>query len=327
VSSSIFVWGIGLSPRGNDNPNALSNSSTRPVTFIRALGTWFRSFVAKTGRTTRLMDGLDFHPYPIPQSQPFAQGYTNPNEAGVSNLARVYQAFYDAFAGTPQPTIGQQTGGGLPLSLNETGIQTDTAGHAGYLGAEVSATSAGGVVGQFATEEFQAGWYRQMLDLLACDPNVTVVNIFHLVDEPSLAAWQSGLYYVDLVPKQSAQVVRDWIAQNAGRCPGAAVPWTPPGVGVGPPAPSNVAPLPPLPKKVCAGTLCAKAATVCWGTTGSSAACQAFLASAARQMASLKKRYEAAKPKTKAKTSLKAQVTATQQAITLGNTGLPKLTR
>ncbi len=53
------------------------------------------------------MDGLDFHPYPIPQSQPFAQGYQAPNDAGVSNLPRIYEAFYDGFNGSPQPTIGQ----------------------------------------------------------------------------------------------------------------------------------------------------------------------------------------------------------------------------
>jgi hypothetical protein len=119
---------VGLSPRGNDNPTAASNSSTSPVTFLRALGTWFRAFAAKTGRTKPLMDGLDFHPYPIPQSQPFAQGYASPNDATVSNLPRIYQAFYDGFNGTPQPTIGQQAGGGLPLSLNEVGVQTDSTG-------------------------------------------------------------------------------------------------------------------------------------------------------------------------------------------------------
>ncbi len=35
-----------------------------------------------------------------------------------------------------------------------------------------------------------------MLGLLACDPNVRLVNIFHLVDEPDLAGWQSGLFEV-----------------------------------------------------------------------------------------------------------------------------------
>ena len=325
VNRSSFVWGVGLSPRGNDNPSAVTNSSTRPVPFLKALGAWFRSFVAKTNRTAPLMDGFDFHPYPIPQSQPFAQGYPNASEASVSNLGRIYQAFYDGFAGTPQPTIGQQGGGGLPLSLNETGIQTDSSGHAGYVGSEVSATSAGGVIGQFATEDYQAGWYRQMLDLLACDPNVRVLNIFHLIDEPSLAGWQSGLYFVDTAPKQSAQVVRDWIAQTGGRCPGTSQMWTPPGVAPGPPAPTNVAPLPTIPPKTCAGTLCAKASKVCYGSKATKAGCRAFLADAAKQLAALQKRYAAAKGKTK--TALEARITAAKAAIALGKAGLATLTR
>jgi hypothetical protein len=177
------------------------------------------------------MDGLDFHPYPIPQSQPFLQGYTDLDQASVSNLPRIYQAFYDGFSGTPQRTIGQHAGGGLPVSLNEVGIQTDSSGKAGYVGTEVSANAAGGVVGQFATESYQSAWYLQMLDYVACDPNVRVVNLFHLVDEPGLAGWQSGLYYVDRSAKQSAAAVHDWIAANArGNCPGSQRPWTPPGV-------------------------------------------------------------------------------------------------
>jgi hypothetical protein len=159
VSAQNFVWGVGLSPRGNDNPNAASNSSTSPVMFLRDLGAWFRAFAAKTGRTRPLMDGLDFHPYSVPQSMPFAQGYQSVVDATVSNLARIYQAFYDGFNGTPQPTIGQQAGGGLPVSPNEVGIQTDSTGHPGYVGTEVSANADGGVTGQFATEAYQASWY------------------------------------------------------------------------------------------------------------------------------------------------------------------------
>jgi hypothetical protein len=230
VNTENFVWGVGLSPRGNDNPAAVSNSSTSPVTFLRALGTWFRAFVAKTGRTKPLMDGLDFHPYPIPQSLPFLQGYASPNDVTIANLPRIYQAFYDGFNGTAQRTIGQQAGGGLPLSLNEVGIQTDSAGRAGYVGTEISANAAGGVIGQFATESYQASWYQQMLDLLACDPNVKFVNIYHLIDEAGLAGWQSGLYYVDRTAKASAAVVHDWIATTGGACRGPLHPWTPAGV-------------------------------------------------------------------------------------------------
>jgi hypothetical protein len=230
LSSSNFVWGVGLSPRGNDAPNAASNSSSSPVQFLGALGSWFRAFAVKTHRKAPLMDGLDFHPYPVPQSIPFATGYANTRDASVSNLARIYQAFYDAFTGTPQRTIGQQKGGGLPLSLNEVGIQTAASGQLGYTGIEISANSAGGVVGKFATEAYQANYYKQMLQLVACDPNVRVMNLFRLVDEPSLAGWQSGLYRVGYgtpVAKQSATMVAAWMAQTHGACQGRPVPWKP----------------------------------------------------------------------------------------------------
>ena len=91
------------------------------MTFLHALGAWFKAFAVQTHRTAPLMDGFDYHPYPIPQSLPFAQGYTDPLDASVSNLPRIYQAFYDGFNGSPQKTIGQQAGGGLKVSLNETG--------------------------------------------------------------------------------------------------------------------------------------------------------------------------------------------------------------
>jgi hypothetical protein len=223
IDPSIFVWGIGLSPRGNDRPRARSNVSTSPVKFLSYLGDWYRS----SGRTEPIMDGLDFHPYPIPQSIDFAKGYAAPDDASVSNLGRIYQAFYDAFAGTGQPTIGQQKGGGLPVSLNEVGIQTDASGRPGYTGFETSANGNGGVVGRFATERFQADWYVKMLDLVACDPNVRTVDIFHLVDETDLGAWQSGLYYVGWEPKASAAAVSDWIAETGGECAGVESPWRP----------------------------------------------------------------------------------------------------
>ena len=230
VNPENFVWGVGLSPRGNDNPNAASNSSTSPVHFLVDLGTWFKAFARATGRTAPLMDGLDFHPYPVPQSIPLTVGYRDPNDASVSNLPRIYQAFYDGFAGSPQRTIGQQPGGGLPVSLNEMGIQTDETGAPGYTGVEVSANAAGGVLGKYATQVYQATYYREMLNLLACDPNVRLINIFRLVDEPDLEGWQSGLYEVGAgtpVPKLSAAAVQQWIASSGGACQGKLVPWRP----------------------------------------------------------------------------------------------------
>jgi len=223
---SNIVWGVGLSPRGNDAPHAASNSSTSPVKFLANLGVWFKAYAIKTHRAAPLMDGFDFHPYPVPQSLPFATGYANPNDASIANLPRIYQAFYNAFAGSAQRTIGQQRGGGLPVSLNETGVQTASSGSV-YFGSQTSATAAGGVLGRWATEDYQARWYVAMLNVVACDPNVRLVNIFHLLDEADLGGWQSGLYFADQKPKLSAAAVRGWIASTGGRCRGTQLPWRP----------------------------------------------------------------------------------------------------
>ena len=233
VSPNNFVWGLGLSPRGNDNPNAVTNSSTSPVRFLADLGSWFKAYVKATHRTQPLMNGLDFHPYPIPQSIPLAVGYASPEDASVANLPRIYQAFYDGFAGTPQKTIGQQPGGGLPVSLNEMGIQTTETGVAGYGGVEVSANAADAVEGATATQAYQAAYYAGMLKLLACDRNVRLVNIFHLVDEPNLAGWQSGLYEVPASAganppaKLAAAAVQRQISSSGGNCQGQARSWRP----------------------------------------------------------------------------------------------------
>jgi hypothetical protein len=229
-----FVWGLGLSPRGNDNARASTNSSTSPVRFLVDLGEWFRAFAKTTHRTAPLMDGFDFHPYPMPQSLPFATGYPLTKDASIANLSRIYQAFYDAFSGTSQRTIGQQPGGGLPVSLGEIGIQTAPHG-SGYDGIEVSATPAGGVFGRWATQTYQAQWYLAMLHVAACDPNIRVVNIFHLVDETSLTGWQSGLYFANQTPKRSAAAVRSWLASTGGACRGTGTPWRP-GDTLAPPA-------------------------------------------------------------------------------------------
>ena len=48
-----------------------------------------------------------------------------------------------------------------------------------------------------------------MLELASCQPNVAGVLFFHLLDEPSLIGWQSGVRYVDGSPKTSLSSVRE----------------------------------------------------------------------------------------------------------------------
>ena len=129
------------------------------------------------------------------------------------NLPRVYQAFYAAFQGTGQKTVGP---GRLPVSLNEVGIQTTpVAAVAGkYTGAEN-----GEGVSSTGSEDYQAAWYAKLVDFALCDADITKVNIFKLVDETALEGWQSGLFYQGYVAKLSAAAFKAELAKTAGRCP------------------------------------------------------------------------------------------------------------
>lgn len=212
VSPDIFVWGLGLSPRGNA-PDRKDHPSTDPIDWLGFLGQWYRA----SGRTRPLMDGLDLHPYPIPQSLPFATGYQNPRSFSVANLPRVYAAFYRAFAGTGQATVGLV--GRLPVQLNEVGIQTSSAGRSGYTGVETASGTGGGLRPPYDTQRYQAQWYTKLVDFSECDADIRSVNLFKLVDETSRAGWQSGLFYAGFVPKLSAGAVQSEIARLDGRCP------------------------------------------------------------------------------------------------------------
>jgi hypothetical protein len=217
VDPGIFVWGVGLSPHGA-KVDGKQHRDSDPFSFLKALGDWDKS----QNGGGKIMDGLDLHPYPIPQSVPFAQGNSNAYGPayGASTLSLAYQAFYDGFNGTQQPTVGP---GRLPVSLNEVGIQTVPT-VAGYTGAETAGWGVGGATGD---ENYQAQWYKQLIDATQCDASITNVNIFKLIDQPDLGAWQSGLYQLGWVAKSSADVVRSEIAAVTSCPSGAATYFTP----------------------------------------------------------------------------------------------------
>jgi hypothetical protein len=222
VDPAIDVIGLGLSPRGNDNPRARSNVSTSPVRFIHDVGAAYRA----SGRTRPIMDELAFHPYPNPSSanDPLLKGYQWPN-AGVPNFARIKQAVWDAFAGTAQPTFAE-TGGflavptapPLTLFLDETGWQATIPPDArgAYTGRESSKT---------VSEATQADIYGDLVRFVACDPAVTSLNFFHLVDESDLDRFQSGLVRVDGTHRPSYDAVKSAIAYTGGLCTGAGAAW------------------------------------------------------------------------------------------------------
>ena len=210
VDPGITVVGVGLSPRGNDNPRARTNRSTSPVRFIAALGEWYR----RSGRTRPLMDGFSFHPYPWSARDAPTRAYAWPN-AGFANLDRVKQSLWDAFHGTRQRT----TANGLGLYLDEVGWQVDTLADNGYTGLENVPTTG---------ERRQAAIYGRLVRLAACDPQISQLNFFGFYDDSSRdAGFQSALHRVDGTPRMSSGSVAAAIAATARGCPGPAVRWRP----------------------------------------------------------------------------------------------------
>lgn len=209
IDPSITVIGIGLSPRGNDKPDARNNISTSPVRFLRALGAWYRA----SGRTRPLMDAFSFHPYPSKATDPLDRGYVWPN-AGFVNLDRIKQALWDAFHGTAQRT----TLSGLKLHLDEVGWQVDTSGLEGYRGPEnVPVTD----------EATQAVIYAELVRRAACDPDVASLSFFGFRDDGLRTGFQAGLQRVDGYERPSGGAVRSALAEASAGCASRAVSWGP----------------------------------------------------------------------------------------------------
>ena len=210
VNPSINVIGVGLSPRGNDNPFAKDNVSTSPVRFLHDLGVAYRT----SKRTKPIMDELGFHPYPNQNNDPPLKGYPWP-KAGFPNLDRLKQAVWDAFNGTAQPVFGERgklaPPNALKLDLDETGWQV-----------AIPASLANLYTGKENVipidEGTQAQYYSDIIRFVSCDPSVRSLSFFHLVDEQNLDRWQSGLMRIDDSKRPSYTAVKNAIAQTQGKC-------------------------------------------------------------------------------------------------------------
>ena len=225
VSPANNVIGVGLSPRGNDNPLARSNPATSPVRCIRDMGVAYKA----SKRTRPLMDELSFHPFPNLNTDPLGRGYQWPN-AGLANLDRIKQAVWDAFFATGQPVFPESSFGrfgslaaiaaadSLRFRLNEVGWQVEIVPSArgAYFGRETVATT---------DESSQAEIYGQAIPFIACDPAVRSLLFFHLIDDRNLDRWQSGLIRADGTRRPSYDSVKAAIARTGGRCAGITTAW------------------------------------------------------------------------------------------------------
>ena len=113
------------SPSGNDDPNAVSNVSHSPGSFIRDMGAAYRA----SRRIQPIFDTVGHNPYGLNSAEPPWAQHLAPSHIGEGDLDRLVQALGDGFGGTGQPVPGHcgksgSSGSCVPIWYLETGFQT-----------------------------------------------------------------------------------------------------------------------------------------------------------------------------------------------------------
>jgi hypothetical protein len=144
------------------------------------------------------MDGFDMHIYEDTAALPPSMEHPNTTTIALADYGKLVGLLEEAFGGTAQP------GATLPVMYDEFGVETQIppAKASLYTGTEPATVHP-------VPEATQAEYYNEALQLAFCQQNVIGLLLFHFVDEPALAGWQSGLYYADGTPKSSLTLVRN----------------------------------------------------------------------------------------------------------------------
>jgi hypothetical protein len=186
ADGDVRIWGGALAPRGVDRPGT-GRDTQSPTTFLRDLGAAYRA----SGREQPPLDGFAFHPYPASSEVP-------PDRPTAPASKSILMADYE---GKLRPLLDEAFGEGVPVLYSELGVEAviPPAKAALYEGTEP---------GRPVDEATQADYYRRAIELAACQEGVEGLLLFHVLDEPALAGFQSGVYYVDGSPKRSLEPVR-----------------------------------------------------------------------------------------------------------------------
>jgi hypothetical protein len=216
VDPGIDVIAFGLSPRGNDDFDAPSNVSHSPIRFLKEVGDAYGA----SGRTKPIADDLSVHCYPNVNTDSPSVGYVWP-KVGCVNLDRFKQAWWDAFHGTAQPLF-REAGDSSPGP--HVRIFVDEVGYQARVSPDKESLYKGAENVPLVDESTQGSYYAQLIALMACDPNVALLNFFHAVDETNLSAWQSGVVLPDGTHRASFAEVKSAILANQ-ECHGKTVEW------------------------------------------------------------------------------------------------------
>ena len=197
ADKGVFVIGGSVSPRGIDRPGT-GRDTHSPTAFITDMGTAYRALK----RNRPIMDGFSFHPYGESSSTPPTFAHAAGTSLGLADYDKLVGLLGSAFDGTKQ--LGSQ----LPIVYDEYGVDSQIPdGKRTFYGGKEPATT------KPVSEGVQAAYYREALELAACQPTVRGFLIFHVTDETDYNRWQSGVYYADGTPKSSRAFVKQTMAE------------------------------------------------------------------------------------------------------------------
>jgi hypothetical protein len=216
VDHGIDVIAFGLSPRGNDDFDAPSNVSHSPIRFLKEVGDAYR----QSGRTKPIADDVSVHCYPNVNTDAPSVGYLWP-KIGCANFDRLKQAWWDAFHGTAQPLFREAGAAGDGPHVR---IFVDEVGYQAKVSPDKASLYSGSENVPLVDEATQGRYYAQLIAMMACDPDVALLNFFHAVDETNLAAWQSGVVLPDGSHRASFATVKDGILASQS-CHARTVEW------------------------------------------------------------------------------------------------------
>ena len=190
VDPRINVIGIGLAPRGSDDP-AGRRQTHSPETFLLDLARVYRA----SGRTTPIMDAISVHPYGESPETPPTLAHPRVKSIGIADYGKLVDLLGEAFDGTGQ------SGRDLSIVYGEYGVET-------AIPADKTGLYSGHEVVGAVDEATQARYYIEAIRLAACQPTVRMLLFFHVADEARLEGLQTGLRYADGSPKSSLEPVR-----------------------------------------------------------------------------------------------------------------------
>ena len=219
VDPAINVIGVGLSPRGNDQPDR----DGQPLELAGALPARPRRRVP--GERPDEADHGRARLPPVPEAAARAARASRyawpngrpreprPDQAGGLGRVQRHRA-------ADVPGAGKSLFKPLKFDLDEVGWQVAPlpALASLYTGMETPGT-------RLIERGRQAAYYRDTITLAGATPPCGSLSFFHLVDETDLDRWQSGLERADGSHRPSYDAVKQVLAQSHGNCQTTPVKW------------------------------------------------------------------------------------------------------